>query len=88
MLITASLGKTLQEQLQISQHMVKHPNNPDAWNYLGFSSRKSVRQRGSSQESTFNYPKHLGALNTMELHLTLKRPEKAKLLLAELKFTL
>ena len=67
----------------------KYPNNADAWNYLGFSSRKL----GKYEESEVAYkkalsinPDHVGALEYYgELHLTLKRPEKAKALLAKLK---
>ena len=67
----------------------KYPNNADAWNYLGFSSRKL----GKYEESEVAYkkalsinPDHVGALEYYgELHLTLKRPEKAKDLLAKLK---
>ena len=67
----------------------KYPNNADAWNYLGFASRKL----GKYEESEVAYkralsinPDHVGALEYYgELHLTLKRPEKAKDLLAQLK---
>ena len=67
----------------------KYPENADAWNYLGFSSRKL----GKYEESEVAYkkalsinPDHVGALEYYgELHLTLKRPEKAKDLLAKLK---
>ena len=66
-----------------------YPKNADAWNYLGFSSRKL----GKYEESEVAYkkalsinPDHVGALEYYgELHLTLKRPEKAKDLLAKLK---
>ena len=91
MLITASLGKKDYENSYklAKSATVKHPNNPDAWNYLGFSSRKL----GKYDESEVAYkralsidPKHLGALEYYgELHLTLKRPREAKLLLVELK---
>ena len=42
MLITASLGKKdYKNSYKLAKSAtVKHPNNPDAWNYLGFSSRK------------------------------------------------
>ena len=67
----------------------KYPKNADAWNYLGFSSRKL----GKYDESETAYkmalsiePNHFGALEYYgELHLTLKRPEKARALLANLK---
>ena len=67
----------------------KYPENADAWNYLGFSSRKL----GKYEESETAYkkalsikPNHEGALEYYgELHLTMKRPEKAKALLAKLK---
>ena len=91
MLITVSLSK---EDYENSYKLAKnatltHPDNPDAWNYLGFSSRKL----GKYDESEEAYkkalsidPKHVGALEYYgELHLTLKQPKKAKLLLAELK---
>ena len=67
----------------------KYPENANAWNYLGFSSRKL----GKYEESETAYkmalsikPNHEGALEYYgELHLTMKRPEKAKALLAKLK---
>ena len=91
MLITVSLSK---EDYENSYKLAKnatltHPDNPDAWNYLGFSSRKL----GKYDESEDAYktalsiePKHVGAMEYYgELHLTLNKPEKAKLLLSELK---
>ena len=91
MLITVSLGK---ENYENSYKLAKnatltYPDNPDAWNYLGFSSRKL----GKYDESEDAYktalsidPKHVGAMEYYgELHLTLNKPEKAKLLLSELK---
>ena len=91
MLITVSLSK---EDYENSYKLAKnatltHPDNPDAWNYLGFSSRKL----GKYDESEDAYktalsidPKHVGAMEYYgELHLTLDKPEKAKLLLSELK---
>jgi tetratricopeptide (TPR) repeat protein len=67
----------------------QYPKNADAWNYLGFSSRKL----GKYEESETAYkialsiePNHVGALEYYgELHLTMKRPEKAKDLLVKLK---
>ena len=91
MLITASLNKKdYKNSYKLAKNAtVNHPNNADAWNYLGFSSRKL----GKYDESEVAYkkalsidPQHVGALEYYgELHLTLKQPEKAKLLLAELK---
>ena len=91
MLITASLNKKdYKNSYELAKNAtVNYPDNADAWNYLGFSSRKL----GKYDESEVAYkralsidPKHVGALEYYgELHLTLKRPEKAKLLLAELK---
>ena len=91
MLITVSLGK---KDYESSYKLAKsatltYPDNPDAWNYLGFSSRKL----GKYDESENAYktalsidPKHVGAMEYYgELHLTLNKPEKAKLLLAQLK---
>tara|TARA_Y100001954_G_C15571660_1_gene483799 strand:- start:230 stop:727 length:498 start_codon:yes stop_codon:yes gene_type:complete len=91
MLITASLNKKdYKNSYKLAKNAtVNQPNNADAWNYLGFSSRKL----GKYDESEVAYkkalsidPQHVGALEYYgELHLTLKQPEKAKLLLAELK---
>ena len=90
-LITVSLGKNDYESgYKLAKKATElYPNNPDAWNYLGFSSRKL----GKYDESEMAYtealsinPEHVGAMEYYgELHLTLKRPEKAKLLLAQLK---
>ena len=67
----------------------KYPNNADAWNYLGFSSRKLGKYEESEvayKKALYINPDHVGALEYYgELHLTLKRPEKAKALLAKLK---
>ena len=43
MLITASLGKKdYKNSYKLAKNAtVKYPNNADAWNYLGFSSRNS-----------------------------------------------
>ena len=90
-LITVSLGNNDYESgYKLAKKATElYPNNPDAWNYLGFSSRKL----GKYDESEMAYtealsinPDHVGALEYYgELHLALKRPEKAKLLLAQLK---
>ena len=90
-LITVSLGNNDYESgYKLAKKATElYPNNPDAWNYLGFSSRKL----GKYDESEMAYtealsinPEHVGAMEYYgELHLTLKRPEKAKLLLAQLK---
>ena len=65
-----------------------YPQNADAWNYLGFSSRKI----GLLDESKIAYenalkinPKHTGALEYLgELFLTLKELDKAEEILARL----
>ena len=69
--------------------VLKYPNNPDAWNFLGFSSRK-LKKYGESKnayrKALIIDPEHLGALEYYgELYLTLKQPKKAKELLERLR---
>tara|TARA_B100001250_G_C19528302_1_gene669148 strand:- start:134 stop:679 length:546 start_codon:yes stop_codon:yes gene_type:complete len=90
-LITVPLGKNdYESSYELAKKATElYPNNPDAWNYLGFSSRKLGKYDESEKaytEALSINPKHVGAMEYYgELHLTLKRPEKAKLLLAKLK---
>ena len=90
-LITVSLGKNdFESSYKLAKKATElYPKNPDAWNYLGFSSRKLGKYDESEKaytEALSIKPDHVGAMEYYgDLHLTLKRPDKAKLLLAQLK---
>ena len=69
--------------------VLKYPDNPDAWNFLGFSSRKLNKydeSKNAYRKALIIDPKHLGAMEYYgELYLTLNQPKKAKELLERLR---
>ena len=69
--------------------VLKYPDNPDAWNFLGFSSRKLNKygeSKNAYRKALIINPEHLGAMEYYgELYLTLNQPKKAKELLDRLR---
>jgi len=69
--------------------VLNYPDNPDAWNFLGFSSRtlnKYDESKNAYRKALIIDPDHLGALEYYgELYLTLKQPKKAKELFERLR---
>jgi Flp pilus assembly protein TadD len=75
--------------IPLLQHVVaKNPKNADAYNLLGFATRKSGNPQGSLQYYTTALqidPKHLGANEYIgEAYLMLDRPQQAEQHLARL----
>ena len=72
----------------LQQVVAKNPKNADAYNLLGFATRKSGNPQGSLQHYTQALqidPKHLGAHEYVgEAYLMLDQPQQAELYLARL----
>jgi Flp pilus assembly protein TadD len=72
----------------LQQVVAKNPKNADAYNLLGFATRKSGNPNGSLQYYTTALqidPKHLGANEYLgEAYLMLDRPQEAQQQLARL----
>ena len=88
----------IKSSLELSEHeeayilsksaVLNFPDNADAWNFLGFSSRKLNKydeSKNAYRKALKIDPEHLGALEYYgELYLILKQPKKAKDLLERL----
>jgi cytochrome c-type biogenesis protein CcmH/NrfG len=73
---------------QLEQTIKSNPDNADAWNYLGYSQRKSGQLESafkSYHEALRLNPQHLGAHEYLgEAYLQAKKPAEAKKVLAKL----
>jgi len=73
----------------LKKYLLKDPRSADAYNYLGFSYRKSghlPEAFNAYEKALVLDPKHLGAHEYLgEAYLTNKEPDKARMELAKLK---